>query len=151
HGSDGPPDGCWLLLRLSWPAATPPFLSGFYGWAACVAARALVLGSSVSLKRLFDRHELRAGTDVSARPSAAGAAVAAGAALGLVEEVGHLEFHGFEACEDDLGDAVAVLDGIGDVWGGGVERDHDLAAEVGIEGAEGGEHTASSEAAAGPE
>jgi len=74
--------------------------------------------------------------------------MAAGAALGLVEAFYCFERDWREPGDDELSDAVAMVDDIPDAGTGGVEGDHDFAAVVGIEGAESGDDALSRKSAA---
>ena len=74
-----------------------------------------------------------------------------GAALGFGEMVADGELNLGEARDDELGDAVAVLDHVADVCSGRVERDERLAAIVGVERPEGADNALGGEPATGAE
>ena len=77
--------------------------------------------------------------------------MASGAANRFRKDQRPFEFDVDEPGHDQLRDAVAMLDGAGDVGGDGVESDHDFAAVIRIQRAEGGHDALAGEAASGAE
>ena len=82
------------------------------------------------------------------RASATGAAVASGPALRVRELVAEGELHVRESPDDELGNAITVLDDMADLGGDGEEGDEHLAPIVGIDRTEGLDDTPASETAA---